>query len=562
MAKAGASVLHRLMPGLAALSRYDRSWLRYDLVAGVSVAAVAVPVAIAYSQLAGLPPVYGLYASILPLVAYALFGTSRQLIMAPDAATCAMVAAVVAPLAGADMARYVPLTMALTLITGVFCVLAGLAGLGFLTNFLSRPILTGYLNGIALAIIASQLGKLLGFPVKPTGFFRTLWEVGSRIGETHPLTLFVGAAAFVTLRLLRRLGPKVPGPLVVVVLGIAASAFYGLGQRGVALVGAIPPGLPKLTVPRVATADLEPLVLGAAGIALISFNSAMVTARGFATRNRYELDANREFIALGVADVGAGLLQGFAVSGADSRTAVNDSVGGKSQLTGLVAAGLLVVTLLFLTVPLASLPVAVLSAGLVSAAIGLFDLEGLARLRRISVKEFRVSVVTLLGVISVGVLEGVLVAVAVAIVQLLARGSRPHDAVLGRLPGTDGYHDVTVHPEAEPVPGFLIFRFDGPLLFFNADRFKSRVRAVLDAAGPGVHTFVLDAETIPGIDTTGATALAEVCEELAARGVVTAVAEAKSPVRDMLEKTGFTRQIGADKVFLTLDSAIAKLSAS
>ncbi len=550
------------MPGLVALGRYDRTWWRYDLAAGVSVAAVAVPVAIAYSQLAGLPPVCGLYASILPLVAYALLGTSRQLIVAPDGATCALVAAVVAPLAGADLARYVSLSSTLALMTGVVCIVAGLARLGALTSFLSRPILLGYLNGIALAIIASQLGRLLGVPVAPAGFFRTVARVGAELGEAHWLTLAVGAATFAVLRLLRRLGPRVPGPLVVVALGIAASLAFDLGGRGVALVGPIPAGMPRLVAPAVAAGDLERLALGAVGLALISFNSAMVTARGFAARNRYELDPNQELVALGVADIGAGALQGFAVSGADSRTAVNDSVGGRSQVTGLVAAALIVATLLFLTVPLAALPIAVLSAVLVNAAIGLFDLPGLVRLRRVSRQELRVSLVTLLGVITAGVLEGVLVAVGVSIVQLLARGSHPHDAVLGRVPGTDGYHDVGRHPAAATVPGLVLFRFDAPLLFFNADHFKARVRTVLgEAAARGeVRGFVLDAETMPGLDSTGAAILAEVGAELAGKGVVFAVAEAKEPVRDMLERTGLERQIGADRVFPTLETAVARLA--
>jgi high affinity sulfate transporter 1 len=559
VARGGSVALRRIMPGLAALRSYDRAWLPYDLVAGLSVAAVAVPVAIAYSQLAGLPPVYGLYASILPLLAYALFGTSRQLIMAPDAATCAIVAAVVIPLAGEDLSRQVSLSMTLAVITGIFCIFAGLARLGFLTNFLSRPILAGYLNGIALAIIASQLGKLLGFSVKPARFFHMIAEFGAGLEQTHGLTLIVGATTFVLLRLLRRLGPKVPGPLVVVALGIVASLSFHLGERGVALVGSIPAGFPRLMVPNVGLDDLEPLAFGAVGLALISFNSAMVTARGFATRNRYELDANQEFIALGVADIGAGLLQGFAVSGADSRTAVNDSVGGKSQVTGLVAAGLFVVTLLFLTVPLAHLPVAVLSAVLVNSAIGLFDLPSLGRLWRISHQEFAISIITLLGVITVGVLKGVIVAVGVAIVQLLAKGSHPHDAVVGRLPGTGGYHDLKIHPEARTTPGILLFRFDGPLIFFNADRFRSRVRTVIGEAASEVRFFVLDAEVVSGVDSTGALALGELREELAGKGIGFAIAEAKTAVRSVIERAGLQAEPGAELYFTTLDAAVAQL---
>jgi high affinity sulfate transporter 1 len=556
------TVITRFLPGLVALRSYDRSWFRDDLIAGVSVAAVAVPIAIAYSQLAGVPPAHGLYASILPLVAYAFFGTSRQLIMAPDAATCAIVAATIVPLASGDPVRYVSLSMALAMITGVLCIAAGVARLGFLTNFLARPILTGYLNGIALSIISGQLARLFGFSLVPAGFFRLLAEFISNLGRTHGLTLGLGVATFVLLRVLKRVAPRIPAPLVAVAVGIAVSSVFRLGDRGVALLGAIPAGLPPLMIPNINTSDVAPLVFGAVGLALISFNSAMVTARSFAVKNRYEIDSNQEFIALGVADIGAGLLQGFAISGADSRTAVNDSVGGKSQVTGLVAAGLLVLVLLFMTGPLALLPITVLAAVLINAAIGLFDLPSLVRLRRISRPEFRLSIVTLLGVITVGVLPGVVIAVGLAILQLLAKASRPHDAVLGRVASTGGFHDITAHPTAETFPGLVIYRFDSSLLFFNSDHFKARVRTIVKEAHTEVRCFVLDAETMPFMDTTGAASLGEVCRECTEHGIVFAIAEAKRPVRSMLDLTGLTEQIGAGRLFPTLESAIAALGPS
>jgi len=541
------------------LSGYKKTWFGYDLLAGISVAAVALPIAIAYSQLAGVPPVYGLYASLLPLVAYALLGSSRQLIIAPDAATCAIVAAVVAPLAAQDPVRYLSLTAALAMIAGVFCIAAGLARLGFLTNFLARPILTGYLNGIAICIIIGQLGALFGFSLKPAGFCRLLYQFVSKLGETHGPTLAVGAATMAVLLLLARLAPKVPGPLVAVALGIGCSAVFGFAEHGVMLLGKIPAGLPALTIPAIGGGDWAPLAMGAVGLALISYNSAMVTARGFAAKNRYDIDPNREFIALGVANIGAGVLQGFAVSGADSRTAMNDSVGGKSQVTGLVAAAVLALTLLFLTEPLGWLPMAVLSAVLIKAAMGLFDFHGLANLRRVSPQEFRLCLITLLGVITVGVLPGVVVAVGLAIVQLLVRASRPHDAVLGRIPGTSVYRDTSTHPEAESLPGLVIYRFDSSLVFFNADHFKSRVRTVvLEAAGPVRH-FLLDAETMPYLDTTGAAGLDQVCGDLEDKGIAIAVAAAKSPVRTMLDRTGLVGRIGSDRMFPTVESAVEAL---
>ena len=552
--------MHRAFLRSGLLSGYRKDWLRFDLLAGISVAAVAVPIAIAYSQLAGVPPVYGLYASLLPLLAYALFGSSRQLIVAPDAATCAIVAAIVAPLAGQDPVRYLSLTAALAVITGVFCIAAGLARLGFLTNFLARPILTGYLNGIAICIITGQLGALFGFSLAPAGFFRLLWQFLSKLGETHGPTLAVGGTALALLLVLARLAPKVPGPLVAVALGIAGSAIFGLGEHGVRLLGKIPAGLPALKIPAIDACDWEPLAMGAVGLALILYNSAMVTARGFAAKNRYDIDPNREFIALGVANIGAGVLQGFAVSGADSRTAVNDSVGGKSQVTGLVAAAVLALTLLFLTGPLGWLPMAVLSAVLIKAAMGLFDLHGLATLRRVSRQEFRLCLITLLGVITVGVLPGVVVAVGVAIVQLLIRASRPHDAVLGRIPGTDVFRDTAAHPEAKSFPGLVIYRFDASLVFFNADHFKARVRTVVREAPTPVRVFLLDAETMPFLDTTGAASLDQVCGDLEAKGIAVAVAAAKSPVRSMLDRTGLAERIGPDRMFPTVASAVEALT--
>ena len=541
------------------LTGYQKSWFRYDLLAGVSVAAVALPIAIAYSQLAGVPPVYGLYSSLLPLLAYAFIGSSRQLIVAPDAATCAIVAAVVGPLAGQDPGRYVSLTAALAVIAGVFCIAAGLARLGFLTNFLARPILTGYLNGIAICIITGQLGTLFGFRVVPTGFFRLVWQFVSKLGETHWPTLAVGATTLVLLLLLARVAPRVPGPLVAVALGIAGSAALGLARLGVKVLGHIPAGFPALTIPDVGAADWQPLAAGAIGLALISYNSAMVTAKSFAVKNHYDIDANREFIALGVANIGSGILQGFAVSGADSRTAVNDSMGGKSQVTGLVAAAGLALALLFLTGPLGWLPTAVLSAVLIKAALGLFDLRTLVSLRRASYREFRLCIITLLGVITVGVLPGVVVAVGVAIVQLLMRASHPHDAILGRIPGSNDYHDKENHPEAEAVPGLVIYRFDSSLVFFNADHFKARVRTVIKEARAPVRAFVLDAESMPYLDTTGAAILDQLGGDLAREGITLAIAAAKGPVRGLMDRTGLAGRFGPDRMFRTVPAAVEAL---
>jgi high affinity sulfate transporter 1 len=547
--------IDRILPGLRLLRAYDPSWLSADVLAGVSVAAIAVPIAIAYSQLAGVPPVNGLYASILPLVAYAFFGTSRQLIMAPDAATCALVAATIAPLAGNDPQRYISLTMVLTVLAGILCIGGGIARLGFLTTFLARPILTGYLNGIALSIISGQLGKLFGFPLQSKGFFRLLWEFVSKINQTHVTSLMVGVGVYALLVIVKRFWKVIPAPLAGVTAGILAAWLFDLGHRGVALVGAIPAGLPSLMLPSVGVSDLRELILGAAGLALISFNSAMVTARGFAVKNGYDLDADQEFIALGVSNIGAGVLQGFAISGADSRTAINDSVGGKTQVTGLVAAGVLVLVLLFLTVPLALLPIPVLAAVLIMAGQSLFDVHGLRALRRVHPGEFGLSLVATLGVVSIGVLQGVIIAVALAIILLLARASRPHDAILGRIPGVDGYQDIESHEGAETLPGLVIYRFDAALVFFNADYFKERVRTVI-AAADSPRWFLLDAEAMSIVDTTGAAILEEVRQKLAGQGIAMAVSRARPPVHSILRRTGFEERIGAERFYPTVRSGV------
>ena len=395
--------------------------------------------------------------------------------------------------------------------------------------------------------------------MEPAGVFRLLWRFFSKLGETHAPTLAVGVTILALLLLLSRVAPKVPGPLVAIVLGAAGSAVFGFAKHGIRLLGEIPAGLPALKIPAIGGPDWQPLAVGAVGLALISYNSAMVTARGFAVKNRYEIDPNREFIALGVADIGAGLLQGFAVSGADSRTAVNDSIGGKSQVTGLVAAAGLALTLIFLTKPLGGLPMAVLSAVLIKSALGLFDLRALDALRRVSPGEFRLCLLTLLGVVTVGVLPGVIVAVIAALGQLLIRASQPHDAVLGRIPGTNDYGDMTKYPGAESFPGLVIYRFDASLVFFNADHFKARVRSIVRNAPAPVRAFVLDAGSIPQLDTTGTAVLDDLRGDLERAGTAFAVAAAKSPIRAMLERTGFASRIGADRLFPSVHAAVMAL---
>ena len=540
------------IPGLRVLRTYRREWLRSDLVAGLSVAAVALPIGIAYAQLAGFPPVVGIYSAILPPVAYALFGSSRQLIVNPDAAACAIVAATVAPLAAGDPSRYLDLSITLTFLTGVLCIAGGVAGLGVIADFLSRPILTGYLNGIALSIIVGQLGTLFGFEVPSGGFFRTLAAVMSRLGETHAATFLVGPLLFVLLRVLRHRSPKMPAPLIAAALGIIMVYALGLERQGVAVIDAVPAGFPVPRIPPVGTSELWPLIVGACGVVLVSFCSMMTTARGFAAKNGYAIDVNQDMIALGVSDLASGFSRGFVVSGADSRTAVADSAGGKTQLTALVAAATMAVVLLFLTRPLAYLPTAALAAILVSSALGLFDVASLQRYYRISRSEFWLSVVAMLGVMTVGVLPGVLIAVGLALLKLLRLASRPHDVVLGLVQQRDDVYSAVEEEGGRTIPGLIIYRFDSSLLFFNADHFKDRVRAIIRNANTKPKWFLFDVESVPVLDITGADALEELRAELAGLGVVLAIARAKGLFRVMLDRSGVTEKIGRQHIFPTV----------
>ena len=547
--------LRRIAPGLALLGGYRREWLRFDLGAGLSVAAVALPTAIAYAQLAGFPPVVGLYAAILPLVAYAVFGTSRQLIVNPDAAVCAMVAAIVAPLAAGNADLYVTLAVALAVFSGVACIAAGLFRLGFLADFLGKPVLVGFLNGIAISIVLGQIGKLFGFTIESGRVIPRLVEFVSKLSTTHLPTLMVGLATFVLLRGVHRFFPKLPAPMIALVAAVAVVKGFRLDLQGVMTIGAVPAGLPSLHWTRVPPELLGDLLPGAFGLALVSFTSGMVTARSFAARNRYDIDVDRELIALGACNIAAGLSQGFAVTGADSRTAVNDSMGGKSQVTGLVAAATMAIVLLFFTGPLQYLPVCALGAVLMSAALGLFDWKAMVRLRRIREGELAVCVAAMLGVVTLGALQGILLAVGLSMLVLLVRSSRPTDMVLGRVEGVPGFHNVALHEGATQIPGLVLYRFNAPLIFFNAAYFKRRVLEFV-AASPDATWLVVDGAPIVNLDSTGADTLAALADELSASGKRLAIAGAHARVQGMLERSGALGRLGAGSLFPTLRAAV------
>jgi len=530
------SLVGRFVPGIEAISQYKISWLGSDIAAGLSVAAVALPVGIAYSELAGVPAVIGIYSAIFPLFAYALFGSSRQLMTGPDAATCIMMAAALGPLAGGDPERYGSLVIVMTLLVGLIYIVAGIARLGFIASFLSLPILVGFLNGIALLIIAGQLPKLLGYTVESGKFIPQLIELVEKLNTTHLPTFTLGFALLIGMFALRRFVPRLPGALIIVIVGIILVAAFNLQPKGVVTIGAVPAGLPAFFhIPIPPLQEFPVILRDAAGLALVSFTSGILTAKSFAQRNRYDVDANRELIGFGAANIASGLAQGFVVTGADSRTAVNNAMGGKSQMVGIVAGSTMLLILFFLTEPLVYLPQAALAAVIIVSAVGLFDISTLRELYTMNRVELAFSVGTTLGVLTLGVLPGVLLAVVLSLFMLLALSSRPPDAVLGRVPGIKGFHDCKEYPEAETVPGLLLYRFEANVVFYNADYFKEKVLAAINAAKTPVEWVVVDASSVNVVDSTAIQRIDQLHEELAARGIELAVAGKKRSTERFFE---------------------------
>ena len=516
--------LGRVTPGLVNLLPYERKNLPYDLIAGLSVAAVALPVGVAYAELAGFNPAVGLYSSILPLVAYAIFGTSRQLIMGPDAATCALITAAVTPLAAGNQELYASLSITLAFFAGLLCIGASFLKLGALADFLSKPILVGFLNGIALSIILGQIGKLFGFPIASGGIVPRLIEFVSKLGLTHGATLAVGLGTFVMILITPRIVKQVPAALVAMILAALVVRLFGLEQHGLKIVGDVPAGLPPIRIPRFSVDLIPTLFEDAAGLALVTFSSMMLTSRSFASKNGYDVDADRDFAALGAANIASAFSQGFAVSGADSRTAMSDATGGRTQLTGVVAAVTIALVLLFFTGPLRFVPVAALGAVLVKAGLSLVDVSSLKQIYRIDRREFALSMLATMGVVAVGAIGAIVVVVALATLRFVKLMARPKVEILGQVEDLPGFHSVERHPRATTIPGLLLFRFNAPIVFFNAGYFKREILAAARAAGPHLKFIVVDMLPVTMIDATGIYTAQEVASELAHRGVSLAAA--------------------------------------
>ncbi|MFC9290577.1 SulP family inorganic anion transporter [Streptomyces sp. NPDC057052] len=548
----------RPLPGLGALRGYRRAWLKGDVLAGATVAAYLVPQVMAYAGVAGLPPVAGLWAILPALALYAVFGSSRLLSVGPESTTALMTATVVGPLAAGDPARYAALAAALAVAVGLLCVLAWAARLGFVADLLSRPVLIGYLGGVALIMIVDQLTRLTGVRTTGSAFFPQLWSFVTHVGDAHAATAAAAAAALVVLFTVARLFPVVPGPLLVVVAGTAAVSLFDLdGRFGIAVIGDVPSGLPAAALPSLT--DLPRLVLPAVGVLLVGYTDFILTARAYARRDDEGpgLDANQEFLALGAANLGAGALQGFPVSSSASRTALAASAGARSQAYSLVAGAGVLSVLLFLSPLLSRTPTVVLGALVVYAAVRMIDLAGFRRLASFRRRELLLALGCLTGVLALDILYGVLVAVGLSVAELLSRVARPHDAVLGLVPGVAGMHDVDDYPQARTVPGLLVYRYDSPLFFANAEDFRRRALAAVDEQPEPVRWFVLNAEANVEVDITALDALDALRRELTHRGVVFALARVKQDLLDDLTAYGLTEAVGRDRVFPTLPTAVA-----
>ena len=550
----------RWLPGLRTLLRYEAAWLPHDLVAGLVLATMLVPVGIAYAVASGLPGIYGLYATIIPLLVYALFGPSRILVLGPDSALAAVILSVVLPLSGGDPLRAVTLAGMLAVVSGTVLILMGVARLGFVTELISKPIRYGYMNGIALTVLISQLPALFGFAIEDEGPLRDLGAIAAAIleGRTNPAALAIGAATLAVILLLRG-SKRVPGILIAVVGSTAIVGALGLAARyDVAVLGPLPQGLPGFAVPWISSADIAPVLIGGCAIALVSFADTSVLSRAYAARAGAHVDPNQEMVGLGAANLAAGFFQGFPISSSSSRTPVAEAAGARTQLTSVVAA--LIIAFLLLTAPnlLQNLPKTALAAVVIASAIGLIEVADLKRIHRIQPWEFWLSIICLVGVAVLGAIPGIGLAIAIALIQFLWDSWRPHSAVLGRADGVKGYHDITRYPDARRIPGLVLFRWDAPLFFANAELFKQRALDAVASSPTPARWLVVAAEPVTGIDVTAGDTLAELDNALHAMGIELCFAELKDPVKDTLKRFGLFAQLGERYFFPTIGSAVAR----
>ncbi|MDZ8189331.1 MAG: solute carrier family 26 protein [Nostoc sp. ChiSLP02] len=545
------------IPGLKRLLSYQRGWLLPDVLAGVTVAAYLIPQCMAYGELAGVQPIVGLWAILPPIIIYSLLGSSPRLSVGPESTTAVMTAAAIAPVVASNDSNYASLASLVALMVGVICIIGYIARLGFLADLLSKPILIGYMAGVAVIMIAGQLGKISGIQIEANTVFGQVGEFFSKLERIHQPTLILGVLVLAFLFIIQRRFPTAPGPLLAVLLATASVGLFHLDRQGVAVVGEIPAGLPHLALPKLPTQDLLTLVASAIGIAVVGYSDNVLTARAFASRNREKIDANQELLALGISNLGNGLMQGFPISSSGSRTAIANSLGSKSQAFSLVAFVVVILVLLFLRPLLAEFPKAALGAIVIYAATKLIEIPEFLRLIQFRRSELFLAVATIFGVLLTDILVGVGIAVGLSVIDLFARVARPHDAVLGEVPDLPGLHDIEDWEGAKTIPGLVIYRYDAPLCFANVEHFKRRALLAIEAEKTPVEWFVLNTEAIVEVDITAIDALAQLHGELAAKGITLAMTRVKQDLYKQLKRSQLLQKIGPEHVFLTLHTAIA-----
>ncbi|MGB2925778.1 MAG: sulfate permease [Limnothrix sp.] len=541
---------------LRRLLAYDRAWLRGDVLAGATVAAYLIPQCMAYGELAGVDPVAGLWAILPAMVVYALLGSSPQLSVGPESTTAVMTAVAIAPLAASDGSDYGLLAAALALIVGVIYGVGYVLRLGFLANLLSKPILVGYMAGVAVIMIAGQLGKVSGIRIDAETIFGEIQAFFTHLPDAHLPTVLLSGAVLIFLFAVRAWFPNAPGPLLAVLLATLAVKILHLDELGLAVVGEIPAGLPLPKLPIVSQSQLTALISAAIGIAVVGYSDNVLTARAFAARNGYKIDANQELLALSFSNLGSGLVQGFPISSSGSRTVIGDALGNKTQLFSLVAMVIVIFVLLFLRPVLALFPTAALGALVIYAATRLIEFSEFRRLQRFRNTELALALVTTIGVLATDLLVGIAIAVGLSVVELFARVARPHDAVLGQVLGLAGWHDIEDWENISTIPGLVLYRYDAPICFANIENFKQRAMAAIATETEPVEWFVLNAEATAEVDITAADMLAELHQELKDQGITFALARVKQDLYGQLRRSGLLEVIGIDYIFPTLQTAV------
>lgn len=547
----------RWLPGVQMLRNYQPAWLAKDISAGLVLTTMLVPVGIAYAEASGVPGVYGLYATIIPLLAYAVFGPSRILVLGPDSSLAAPILAVVASIAAGDPSRAIAVASMMAVVTGLFCIVLGLLKLGFVTELLSKPIRYGYMNGIALTVLISQLPKLFAIRIEDQGPLREIFSLGQAIvaGQTNWYSFAVGAGSLVLILFLKRF-ERLPGILIAVVIATLCVTVFKLDEAGVKVLGKVPQGLPAFVIPWANGADLVKIVLGGCAVGLISFADTSVLSRTYAARYKTRVDPNQEMVGLGAANLAAGFFQGFPISSSSSRTPVAEAAGAKTQMTGVVGAVAVAVVLMAAPNLMRYLPNSALAAVVIAAALGLFEFADLKRIYRIQQWEFWLSMACFAGVAVFGAIQGICIAVVLAVLEFLWDGWRPHYAVLGRVENLRGYHDTKRYPQAARIPGLVLFRWDAPLFFANAELFQERLLEAVDESPTPVKRVVVAAEPVTSVDVTSADMLRELTRMLGERGIALHFAEMKDPVRDKLKRFELADIMGRENFHPTMGSAV------